>query len=252
MMMEETQANGQIPTPTNDTVETVAENVPVNDGINATAPKEEESDAQRNFKALREAKNRVERERDEAVKLIQDLQKQTMGKQQSAKSLTEENELMLNPDDLVEGKHLSYFQKKIKDLEKQVRQNQQVSSEATVEMKLKSQYADFDKVVSKDNVELLREVAPELAQSINSNPDLYSKAKAAYLMIKKMGIYQEDKFVADKNKAHDNMAKPKPLAAVSPQQGESPLSRANAFAHGLTEDLKAQLRKEMTEARKNL
>ncbi len=47
-----------------------------------------------------------------------------------------------------------------------------------------------------------------------------------------------------------NASKPKPLASVNPQQGDSPLSRANAFANGLTEELKDQLRKEMSESRR--
>ena len=38
---------------------------------------------------------------------------------------------------------------------------------------------------------------------------------------------------------------------MSPQQGDSPLSRANAFANGLTPELRVQLIKEMEEARKN-
>ena len=208
------------------------------------------TDAQRNMAALRESKKRVERERDEAMKHIQDLQQQSIGRKQTTASLSEESELMLSPDDLVEGKHLAYFQKKIKQLENQVNTYQQSSTESTVEIRLRSQYTDFDKVVSKENIDLLRDLSPDLAQSINSNPDLYSKAKTAYLMIKKMGIYTEDKYVSDKALAHANMAKPKPLAAVSPQQGENPLSKANAFSHGLTDSLKEQLRKEMNEARK--
>jgi len=48
-----------------------------------------------------------------------------------------------------------------------------------------------------------------------------------------------------------NTAKPRPLTSVSPQSGESPLSRANAFAEGLTPELKKNLFKEMQEAKKN-
>ena len=60
-----------------------------------------------------------------------------------------------------------------------------------------------------------------------------------------------DNYKTDRELAQKNASKPKPLASVSPQQGDSPLSRANAFANGLTNELKAQLRKEMEEARKN-
>ena len=55
---------------------------------------------------------------------------------------------------------------------------------------------------------------------------------------------------ADKRKAQENSAKPRPMASVSPQQGESPLSHANAFANGLTPELQKQLWKEMQDAKK--
>jgi hypothetical protein len=58
--------------------------------------------------------------------------------------------------------------------------------------------------------------------------------------------------MADKLRAQKNAAKPKPLASVNPQQGDSPLSKANAFANGLTDDLKKQLRKEMEDARRSI
>jgi hypothetical protein len=89
---------------------------------------------------------------------------------------------------------------------------------------------------------------PELAETLGSSSNLYGKAVSAYTMIKNLGIYQEDQYSPDKQKAQANAAKPRPLASVGTQQGDSPLTRANAFAEGLTDDLKRQLRKEMAEA----
>ena len=86
----------------------------------------------------------------------------------------------------------------------------------------------------------------------NSSNDLYSTAVSAYTMIKNLGIAPKgDDFMVQKAQAQKNAAKPKPLASVNPQQGESPLSKANAFANGLTDDLKAQLLKEMYAARRD-
>jgi hypothetical protein len=51
--------------------------------------------------------------------------------------------------------------------------------------------------------------------------------------------------------AHKNASKPKPLASVSPQQADSPLSKANAFANmPLSKEVKNQLHKEMIAAMK--
>jgi hypothetical protein len=121
------------------------------------------------------------------------------------------------------------------------------TAEQTAEMRLRSQYPDFDKVMTLENVQMLSASYPELAKSINASTDLYDKAASAYTIIKKFGIYNEAPHDADKQKAVANTAKPRPLASVGSQKGESPLSRANAFAGGLTEELKAQLRKEMDE-----
>jgi len=196
-----------------------------------------------NFKALRESKERAERERDEAFRRLQEIERS-----QQDHVHEEDEEPNLNPDDLVEWKHV---QKKMKKMENQLKNYQQQTAEQTIETKLKAQYADFDKVVSKENVEALRASYPEMFQTINTSQDLYSKAVTAYTMIKKLNIQQEDIYEADRALAQKNAAKPRPLASVSPQQGDSPLSKANAFANGLTDDLKKQLYKEMMELRKS-
>jgi hypothetical protein len=117
---------------------------------------------------------------------------------------------------------------------------------------LKAQYPDIDKVVSRENIDALREIDPEFVEMLDASTNFRAKAISAYKQIKKAGIFIEDNFQQDRDLALKNAAKPKPLASVSPQQGDSPLSRANAFANGLTEDLKIQLRKEMEESRRNL
>ena len=86
---------------------------------------------------------------------------------------------------------------------------------------------------------------------LDTSTSFRAKAVSAYKHIKKLGLYTEDTYQADRDLAQRNAAKPKPLVSVSPQQGDSPLSRANAFANGLTPELQKQLRQEMEDARKN-
>lgn len=158
----------------------------------------------------------------------------------------------IEEDALVEGKHLSKVDKKIQRLENKLKQYEQQSSLSATELRLKQQYSDFDFVVSADNLSKLAAEHPEIMQSINSNQDLYSKASSAYKLIKSLGIIEPvDVYQADKEQAQRNAAKPKALASIAPQKGDSPLSRANAFAQGaLSDDMKAQLIREMHEARK--
>ncbi len=163
----------------------------------------------------------------------------------------EEAEISVDADALVEGKHLSQVNKHIKKLEAQLHQYQQQTAMSATEMRLKTQYPDFDSIVSKENLESLRLAYPEIAQTINSSSDLYSKAVSAYTMIKKLGINDDNEsFDAEKEVIHKNANKPKPSAILKPQQGDSPLTKANAFATGpLTDELKAAMLKEMNQYR---
>lgn len=210
-------------------------------------PSTAETPAAKSFRELREQKQRVERERDELARRFQEMETK---RQQPI--IKDEEDVNVGNDDIVEGKHLSKYDRKIKKLQEELSQYQQQSNVTATEVRLRNQYPDFDKVVSKDNIEILRSSYPEVAETINnSSTDLYSKAVSAYTLIKKLGITVEDIYVEDKQKAIKNAAKPRPLASVNPQQGESPLARANAFANGLTEDLKKQLHQEMLQAMKN-
>ena len=204
-----------------------------------------------NFRALREEKERLQRERDEYYDRIRRYEAQQSSQTQyKAPEPEPEEELDISDDDYIEGKHLKKYIKKLDDkYKKQFTEYQQQVSSQTAETRIKTRYPDFEKVVSDSNVNKLKEIHPELYDSLRSNTDLESKASAAYTLIKKLGIYQEDNFGPDREKAQQNLSKPKPVNTVA--QGDSPMSRANAFQNGLTEDVKKSLYAEMMAARKN-
>ncbi len=214
-------------------------------------PKPETAQA-KNFRQIREQKDRLEWERDELRRRLDTYEANKPQVKEEFKQEYEEPDLDINPDDLVEGKHLNKYAKKLKEIQKDLKLQQQQNQLTATEIRLKHEFPDFDKVVSNDNINQLRSSYPELAETLNSSSsDLYSKAKSAYTLIKKLGISNDDVYQQDRERVAKNSAKPRPVAAVSPQQGDSPLSKANAFAGGLTEDLKAQLRKEMYAYRNN-
>lgn len=181
---------------------------------------EQERIQARNFKALRD-------ERDEALKLVKSYQQQ------------QQQNLEIAPDDIAEGKHISHINDKISKLQEQLTESQ-----------LKVTYPDFDTVVNADSLKQLQQEYPHLAQSIHSTTDLYTKAVSAYTLIKKFGISTQE-LQQNKKLVDQNYSKPRSMASISPQQGDSPLSKANAFANGLTTDLQKQLWKETKEAMKN-
>ena len=226
------------------------------------APKETQSrdaDDDRNFRELREKNKRIEKERDEAIGVIKQIeqayyQQQAQHQQQQQQVKQPQEEITYGADDLIEGKHLNRERqrsdKEIADLKKQMHQYQRESTERMVESQLKSMYPDFYEVVTTDNIKALRDMDPYLADSLHSNPDMMSKAISTYRQIKNNGIVPKENYKPQKDKAYTNSSKPRSSASLSPQEGDSPLSRANAFANGLTPELKKQLYKEMKEKSK--
>lgn len=200
--------------------------------VEATAPTPQpvqETNEERNFRNLRAKAERLEKERNEAIERLRSYEQQAQ---------PQDDNFDLKPNDLAEGKHLNKVKNQLQSLEQQL-----------IETKLRAQYPDIDSVVSAENLAILQRDHPDVAATIGSSTNLYSKAVTAYTVLKKMGIvndtspYQQEKALAQKN-----ASKPKPLASVSPQQGDSPLSHANAFANGLTDDLKKQLHREMMDS----
>ena len=213
----------------------VAQDTPTEQPVEAIAAPVE-TPAQMSFRQLREKAERLERERDEYARQVQ---RQVKPQPQEEP----EEDIRINPDDLVEGKHLTRYEKKLKKLEEAMKVSQKQTYDAAAEHRVRTEMPDFDKIVTQDTLYILQSQFPELAASINSNPDLYSKAKAAHQAISKLGITSD--YSSEQSTINKNIAKPKPLASIAPQQGDSPLTRANAFSAGLTDDLKRQLYEEM-------
>lgn len=207
-----------------------------------------EDNKDRNLYEARKAKERAEKERDEARRIIQEMESKQKPKPEPKEEKEEDEWNFGDDEDLAEVKHLKAMAKAIKKQKKELEEYKKQTTAVTAETRLKAQYPDLEKVVSSENIEKLKEVDPDLALSLQYNPDVYSKYSAAYKAIKRLNIYKEDKYVADKQKAQQNSNKPRPLTSVSPQQGDGPLSKANAFANGLTDELKKNLWKEMQEA----
>lgn len=211
---------------------------------------------QDSFKQVREAKEKAERERDAILSQMLEMQQRMQSQQQQQAPIQEEPEeeddFDIDADALVEGKHVKKMNAKMKAMQKQLRQYQAQSEEVAVEARIRAQYPDFEKVVSPENVAILNERFPDIAQTLRNTPDIYNKAASAYTVIKNFGIHKDQKIENDRARAVVNSQKPRPLASVNPTQGETPLSRANAFANGMTDDLKEQLRREMFNARKGM
>jgi len=119
---------------------------------------------------------------------------------------------------------------------------------ATVEERLSSKFNDFNQVVTRENIELLKETEPELAMSLAQNTDQYSQGVAAYKLLKRLGIGVEEvakEPLKEKQKALANSQKPLSVNAVTKS---SAIGNAHMFENGLTDELKKSLREEMAKA----
>ena len=213
----------------------------------------QESPSSKRIRELSEAQKKAERERDELMRIMQMQQMQSQMPKQQSPIEPEDDDINIEDDALIEGKQFRQMYKEMKQLKKQLHSYQSQSSESITEARIKSAYPDFDRVVSQENIAMLRDQYPEIANTLNASTDLYSKAVSAYTMIKQFGIHQDPVLQNDRLRVARNTVKPRPLASVSPQQSESPLTKANAFANGeFTESDRKRLWNEMNEARKRM
>lgn len=209
---------------------------------------------EKNIRALREKAeraDRIEREYQQALWKLQQYEQMNQTPKQKIEPEYEDNDFALDDDSMAEGKHIKKLQKEIKKLKAEYQQQTSRTAEMAIEAQLKMTYPDFDKVVNSTNLAELARAKPHLAQTIQSNPDLYSKAVSAYEMIRSSGVYTDQSYAVDRDLVARNMAKPKVSASLAPQQADSPLNKVNAFAKGLTPDLQKQLYKEMMDAMNN-
>jgi len=207
------------------------------------APKE--NSAEINFRQLRKEAEAAQRERDLMARELAEIR----AKLAPQTTETPEQDIHINPDDFVEGKHLSAYDKKLKRLEAEMIAAKEQASQIAAEALIRSKYPDFDAVVTTEALQALQRDHPEIAATISANKNLSTQAGAAYKIIKQLGI--KPNYEAEQEIINKNQAKPKPLASLQPQHSDSPLTHANAFANGLTEDLKRQLNKEMEDAIRN-
>jgi hypothetical protein len=265
-MVETTQPEQELD-PSMQNSNAIAENTGTEVEIAPEAPvRPTSSDNETNIRTLRKKaleadrhqreSEKFQRERDEyAAKLKQYEYNYAQNTQQNQAQEQEDDSLGIGNDDLVEGKHLSKVEKRIKDLTKQVKNYQEQAILSSVEARLKANYHDFDKVVSAENLETLKLIEPELSAALNAAPDLYIKAVSAYKLIKRHVeplVEEEERNTEEKAKIRNNLAKPR-LSPIAPStQGDSALSKAHLYSDGkVTKDLQQQHWKEMQEAKKN-
>lgn len=190
------------------------------------------SDKDYNFKRLREEKERIDQELAETRKRLREFEQ-----------LDPDN---IDDSDLAEGRHVKSLQRRVESQAKELKKFQDSYHQQMMTSQIetfRSKNPDFDQVVTKENIEKLKTTEPEVFASITVGEDLYAKSVSAYKTLKALGI--ADPYKDQKDQVQVNQSRPLSAQAV---KGQGALSDANAFAKGLTPELKKQLQHEMVEA----
>lgn len=167
----------------------------------------------------------------------------------------EEDRDELSDDDLVTGKQTKKLIKKVlakqtqAEVQKFIKKYAHQKEVDELEERIKVSMPDFKEVVSDDAIEYIKTMHPEIADSLGALKDQpYKQAKAIYQAAKAFVPRQSIQTKIEKIKAQENSKKPLSVQAAPKQ---SALGQAHLFENGLTPELKAQLWKEMQDAKKH-
>lgn len=118
----------------------------------------------------------------------------------------------------------------------------------TVDDRLQAKFPDFRSTVTRENIEILKETKPRLAESLlKFADDPFQQSELAYEYIKAYVPQRDESMTKDKRKAEVNSKKPLSVQAVGKQ---SAIGQAHQFENGLTPELKSQMWKEMQQIKK--
>ena len=211
-----------------------------------TIQQPEESDADRNFRRLRESNEQLQQRDKEKDQMIWALQQELLKNRETPAKAPEPE-----PDPFagVDPSDWTTFEQTQKVAERIAEQKARKLIEAyeakrrqeEAPTRLRTEYSDFDAVVTTENVEQLRKLKPKIAQALSLIGDEEAKAVAAYEYIKAF-LPSAMEHEATKQRIAENADRPKSLSSTG---GKSPLSQASAFEQGLTPDLQKQLWAEM-------
>lgn len=222
--------------------------------VEASAPAAEAEQVQEQAETAQEKKRRndVEYNWAESRRKMQELERQNREMQDQLQRLqpkaespeVDELDKLADDDIVTKGQAKKMAAKMAREIAQEVIKQRE---NATVDERLQNKYADFADVVTRDNIELLKQTEPELAMSLAHISDPFTQGVAAYKLLKKSGIGEEVKQPKEKQKAVTNSQKPVSVNTVTKQ---SAIGNAHMFENGLTPELKKQLWSEMQQAKK--
>lgn len=213
---------------------------------------ENEIQRRENLKNLREMKERLQWERDEAVRL---LEQERAYKQQQKQQAEDADDSGIEDEDLTAKKHVKKIvSQSVNKSNRALEEKLNRLETQLIERELSDEFPNFKNIVTDANLKKLAERYPHHVRNLSYSPNYKDRAAGAYDLIKQYGIDEEATKERDgdmvKQKIATNLARPKSSATVSPNTNSSSLAKQSDFSGELTETRKAQIWREMQEIKK--
>lgn len=141
----------------------------------------------RDFRAMRQRQKELEweiKQRDEMLKLMQQQQQVYAPKHVEEPEDADEDFIPAGKVKGIARKTIQPLEQKIQELESKLAQQEQNK----LIQNLRTQYSDFDDVVTIDTLEILEKHEPELAATISQLKDPYKMGLQSYKYIKALGL----------------------------------------------------------------
>lgn len=182
------------------------------------APTQAQSDREYNMRQLREQRDQAERRALEAERLLQ---------QRQQPQPSEEDDLGVDDDALLEGKQLKKYHNRNKGNQQKTQAQIDQINNALSELRLRTKHPDIDTIVTNENLEKLSRVKPALYRSIMANPDFVDRGEVAHDAITTW--VKPERHAEQDRRIEDNKSKPRSPATVGPQPSDTPLTRVGDY-----------------------
>lgn len=219
-----------------------------------------------NIRMLREQKEAAERraqDAENALKQRQQWEAQQQYKQPNYNQHQQQtnDEITIADEELIDGRQLKKIlaQAEQRNNERIQRISQEAAAMAAA-TRLKTQFTDFDRVVSTDAIKDLATIYPEEYQAALATKDVYAAGKTMYNMIKNFGILdmhdapvvqqKQNTYQDQDRRIQNNLARPRTAAKVGMQADGSTLGQLGDYSRRvLTEADKERVRDRLKNAR---
>lgn len=194
-------------------------------------PVAQENEATRNFRELRDRADAIERRAAEQEKRNKELEAALLAQSQGQQQQFELVDDDIDDDVYIDGKRhkrtIAKLKKELEDTRKTVNDFIQHTTMSNAEMRLKNQFADFNDVVTEENLRKLAQSDPQMMRTILANNDLYDRGYISYSLLKSAGIGAKYNDVEEKSAQNKN--RPRSSSSAAPQTGQTPLTQVDQF-----------------------